>query len=67
MNMAFHRTNRDRMRTTPGGERSLLRIASIVNVKFRQLGRAGISLLADINTQPLALQGGGLLLLKEAI
>ncbi len=67
MNMAFHRTNRDRMRTTPGGERSLSRIASIVNVKFRQLGRAGISLLADINTQPLARQGGGLLSFREVL
>lgn len=67
MNMAFHRTNRDRMRTTPGGERSLLRIASIVNVKFRQPGRAGISLQANIYRQPLARQGGGLLSFREVL
>lgn len=67
MNMAFHRTNRDRMRTTLGVVPSLSRIASIVNVKFRRLGRAGISSHTDINTQPLARQGGGLLSFREVL
>jgi hypothetical protein len=67
MNMAFPRTNPDRTQMMRGVVRSLSRVASSGNVRFRQPGRAGISLLADINTQPLARQGGGLLSFREVL
>jgi hypothetical protein len=64
--MAFHRTSRDRTQMMRGVVRSLSRIASIVNARFRQPERAGISSHTDISKQPLARQGGGLLSFQEA-